>query len=296
MRPLLRDGVGIAAVNGPGSVVISGPEDAVLAIAEQAKDDGCRVHQLAVSHAFHSSLMEPMLLEFSTVAGGMSLAEPMIPVISNLTGELAGADFATAAYWSRHILEAVRFADSARFLESVGVTRFLEVGPSSGLTASIALTLHESEPVTASTIRKDASEPTSLLTALAELSVSGVDVDWQAASDGGRLVDLPTYAFQRRRFWLSSGGSGSTDAAGLGLGVTDHALLGAVVELPETGGVVLTGRLSVSSQPWLADHAVAGVVLFPGAGFVELAIRAGDEVGCSVVDELMLHAPLVLPA
>ncbi len=296
MRPLLRDGVGIAAVNGPDSVVISGPEDAVLAIAEEARATGRRVHQLSVSHAFHSSLMEPMLLEFSTVAGGMSLSERTIPVISNLTGELAGPDFATAPYWSRHILEAVRFADSARFLESVGVTRFLEVGPASGLTASIAMSLNDSEPVTASTLKKDAPEPATLLTALGTLSVSGVDVDWRAACDGGRLVDLPTYAFQRRRFWLSSGGSGSTDAAGLGLGGADHALLGAVVESPETGGVVLTGRLSTSAQPWLADHAVAGVVLFPGAGFVELAIRAGDEVGCNVVDELMLHAPLVLPA
>ncbi|GLP73002.1 polyketide synthase [Mycobacterium antarcticum] len=296
MAPLLRDGVGIAAVNGPDSVVISGPKDAVLAIAEDARAMGCRVHQLSVSHAFHSSLMEPMLLEFSTVAGGMTLSEPSIPVISNLTGELAGPDFATAGYWSRHILEAVRFADSARFLESVGVTRFLEVGPASGLTASIALSLNESEPVTASTLKKDGAEPTTLLTALAELSVSGIDVDWRAACGGGRLLDLPTYAFQRRRFWLSGGGSGSTDAVGLGLGGTDHALLGAVVESPESGGVVLTGRLSTSSQPWLADHAVAGVVLFPGAGFVELAIRAGDEVGCSSVDELMLHAPLVLPA
>ncbi|KQY07095.1 polyketide synthase [Mycobacterium sp. Root135] len=296
MRPLLRDGVGIAAVNGPDSIVISGPEDAVLAIAEEAKATGCRVHQLAVSHAFHSTLMEPMLLEFNTVAGGMSLAEPRIPIVSNVTGELAGQDFATAPYWASHILEAVRFDDSARFLAAAGVTRFVEVGPASGLTATIAMSLAESEPVTVSTLKKDVPEPKTLVTALAELSVSGVEVDWQAACTGGRLLDLPTYAFQRRRFWLTSGGSGSTDATGLGLGRTDHALLGAVVESPETGGVVLTGRLSTSTQPWLADHAVAGVVLFPGAGFVELAIRAGDEVGCNVVDELMLHAPLVLPA
>ncbi|BBZ31044.1 polyketide synthase [Mycolicibacterium madagascariense] len=295
MQPLLRDGVGIAAVNGPGAVVISGPEEAVLAIAEEARAAGSRVHQLAVSHAFHSSLMEPMLLEFGTVARGMTLAAPQIPVISNLTGELAGPDFATADYWNRHVLEAVRFADSARHLESAGVTRYLEVGPASGLMASIALTLGDSEPVTASTLKKETGEPASLLTAVAELSVAGVDVDWQGVCAGGRLVDLPTYAFQRRRFWLSSGGSGTTDATGLGLGGTDHALLGAVVESPESGGVVLTGRLSTATQPWLADHAVAGVVLFPGAGFVELAIRAGDEVGCSCVDELMLHAPMVLP-
>ena len=296
MRPLLRDGVEIAAVNGPEAVVISGPEDAVLAIAEEARALGHRVHQLAVSHAFHSSLMEPMLNEFNTVASGMSLSETMIPVISNVTGELAGPDFGSAPYWVRHVRDAVRFADSAQYLESVGVTRFLELGPASGLTASIEQSLPDAEPVTASTIRKDRPEPWALLRALAEMNVAGVSVNWQAACPGGRLLDLPTYAFQRRRFWLSGRASGSTDAVGLGLAGTDHALLGAVVESPETGGVVLTGRLAVSSHPWLADHAVGGVVLFPGAGFVELAIRAGDEVGCGVVDELMLHAPMVLVA
>ena len=296
VRPLLRDGVDIAAVNGPASVVISGARDAVLAIAEQARAQGNRVHQLAVSHAFHSELMEPMLDEFNTVASGMSLTPATIPVVSNVTGTLADADFGSAPYWARHIRGAVRFADSARFLESVGVTRFLELGPASGLTASVEQSVPDAEPITASTIRKDRPEPTTLLSALAEINVAGIRVDWRATVPGGRLVDLPTYAFQRRRFWLSERASGSTDATGLGLTGTEHALLGAVVESPDTGGVVLTGRLSVSSHPWLADHAVGGVVLFPGAGFVELAIRAGDEVGCSSVDELMLHAPMVLPA
>ncbi|MET0451568.1 MAG: type I polyketide synthase [Mycobacterium sp.] len=299
IRALLSSDVGshvdLAAVNGPESVVISGPEDAVLAIAEDARAQGRRVHQLAVSHAFHSSLMEPMLNEFNTVASGMSLGEPTIPVISNVTGELAGADFGSAPYWGRHVREAVRFADSVRYLESVGVTRFLELGPASGLTASIEQSIAQSEPVTASTIRKDRFEPATLLTALAELNVAGVEVDWRQTCQGGTLLDLPTYAFQRRRFWLSGRRSAATNAVGLGLGGTDHALLGAVVESPETGGVVLTGRLAVATQPWLADHAVGGVVLFPGAGFVELAIRAGDEVGCATVDELMLHAPMVLP-
>ena len=112
---------------------------------------------------------------------------------------------------------------------------------------------------------------------------------------GAAFVELPTYAFERRRFWLSGEGVGA-DAAGFGLGASEHALLGAVVELPASGGVVLTGRLSPSLQGWLADHAVSGAAVFPGAGFVELAIRAGDEVGCSVVDELTLQAPLMLPA
>ena len=120
-------------------------------------------------------------------------------------------------------------------------------------------------------------------------------MNWRAALPGAKFVELPTYAFERRRFWLSADDV-AVDAAGLGLEASEHALLGAVVELPASGGVVLTGRLSAATQGWLADHAVGGVVVFPGAGFVELAIRAGDEVGCSVVDELMLAAPLVIPA
>ncbi|MCW2588631.1 MAG: polyketide synthase [Mycobacterium sp.] len=295
VRPLLRDGVDLAAVNAPGSVVISGPEGPVSAIADTLRTQGRRVHRLAVSHAFHSSLMEPMLLEFNTVASGMEVSAPMIPVVSNLTGAVAAPDFGTAEYWGRHVREAVRFADGVTALAAAGVTRFLEVGPASGLTASVEQTLVSTEPLAASVLRRDRSEPATLLTALAELSVSGVDVGWRSVCDGGRLLDLPTYAFQRRQFWLSGRGAGPTDVVGLGQSGTEHALLGAVIENPESGGVVLTGRLSVATQPWLADHAVGGVVLFPGAGFVELAIRAGDEVGCGVVEELMLHAPLVLP-
>ena len=299
VAPLLPEDVSIAAINAPGSVVISGPEQAVTTLADALKEQGRRVHRLAVSHAFHSALMEPMLLEFNTLASGMSVAAPSIPVISNVTGAVAGDDFGTSAYWQRHIREAVRFADGVRTLASAGVTRFLELGPASGLTASIAETLADpesgTEPLAVPALRKDRPEPTTLVTALAELSVAGAAVGWRDVCAGGRLADLPTYAFQRRRFWLSGGGAGAVDAVGLGLGSTEHALLGAVVESPDTGGVVLTGRLSPTGAPWLADHAVAGVVLFAGAGFVELAIRAGDEVGCACVEELMLHAPLVLP-
>ena len=299
VRPLLSCDVGIAAVNGPASVVISGAEDVVIAIADQLRADGRRVHQLAVSHAFHSPLMDPMIDEFGTVAGGLAIGQPTIPIVSNVTGQLAGDDFASVAYWKRHIREAVRFADSIRFAHSAGANRFLEVGPSSGLTASIEESLSDAPVITMSALRKDRSEPTTLTNAVAQGFVSGMDADWPAVfgppNFKANLVELPTYAFERRRFWLS-GASVAADAAGLGLEASEHALLGAVVELPASGGVVLTGRLSPSAQGWLADHSVGGVVLFPGAGFVELVIRAGDEVGCGVVDELNLAAPLVLPA
>ncbi|MBV9318806.1 MAG: polyketide synthase dehydratase domain-containing protein, partial [Mycobacterium sp.] len=295
VRPLLSTEVGIAAVNGPTSVVISGAEDAVTAIADQLRDQGRRVHRLAVSHAFHSPLMEPMIAEFGTVAGELAVGQPTIPIISNATGELVGDDFASTEYWRQHIRAAVRFADSVRFANSAGADRFLEVGPGGGLTSSIAESLAEAEIVCVPTLRKDRPEPATLIDAVAHGFVSGMAVDWRAMLPDARFVELPTYAFERRRFWLSGDGA-AADATGLGLGASDHALLGAVVELPASGGVVLTGRLSVASQAWLADHAVGGVVLFPGAGFVELAIRAGDEVGCSVVEELMLAAPLVIPA
>ncbi|WP_077089111.1 type I polyketide synthase [Mycobacterium rhizamassiliense] len=303
VRPLLvpfqQDQVGIAAVNGPASVVISGTEDAVLAIADRLRADGRRVHRLAVSHAFHSPLMDAMIDEFGTVAAGLTVAKPVIPVVSNVTGQLAADDFGTAAYWKRHVREAVRFADSVRFVHAAGGSRFLEVGPSSGLTASIEelLAFEESAAAvtTMSALRKDRPEPLALTDALARGFVAGMDVDWRGALGTASFIELPTYAFERRRFWLSGDGA-PADAAGLGLAAGEHALLGAVVDLPASGGVVLTGRLSPATQGWLNDHAVGGVVLFPGAGFVELAIRAGDEVGCGVVDELNLAAPLVFPA
>ncbi|MFD3844198.1 polyketide synthase dehydratase domain-containing protein, partial [Streptomyces sp. NPDC058642] len=131
----------------------------------------------------------------------------------------------------------------------------------------------------------------------AELWVHGTDIDWSAVYAGRAVnrVDLPTYAFQHQRYWLESGGTGTADVSGAGLAAADHPLLGAAVSLAADGGLVLTGRLSLRTHPWLADHAVAGNVLLPGTGFVELAIRAGDEVGCGHLTELTLQAPLLLP-
>jgi len=297
VRPLLGDAVGIAAVNGPASVVISGSEDEVTAIADRLRTEGRRVHRLAVSHAFHSPLMDPMIDEFGTVARGLTVGRPSIPIVSNLTGQQAEDDFGTAAYWQRHVRDAVRFADSVRFVHAAGATRFLEVGPSSlaaAIEESLASEAAASSVSAMSALRKDRPEPATLTNAIAQGFVAGMDVDWRGVLGEANYVELPTYAFERRRFWLASDDV-AVDAAGLGLAASEHALLGAVMELPASGGVVLTGRLSPSVQSWLNDHAVGGVVIFPGAGFVELAIRAGDEVGCGIVDELNLAAPLVLP-
>ncbi len=296
--PLLGEAVGISAINAPASVVISGEESAVSAIAQRLAAQGRRVHRLAVSHAFHSPLMEPMLEQFARVAARIEVRQPQIAVASNVTAELAGAgcDFGSAQYWVEHIRRPVRFADSVRHLETHGATHFIEAGPGSGLTASIEESLASAEAVVVSVLGKDRPEVASLLSAAGHMFTTGVRVDWPAvfADSSGRRVDLPTYAFQRRRFWSTPASTTPADAAGLGLGGADHALLGAVVERPDSGGVVLTGRLSLAVQPWLVDHVVGGVVLFPGAGFVELVIRAGDEVRCAIIEELVLAAPLVV--
>ncbi|ORA66166.1 polyketide synthase, partial [Mycobacterium heidelbergense] len=297
VAPLLTEGVSIAAINGPEAVVLSGEQSAVEAVTDRLARLGRRVHRLAVSHAFHSPLMEPMMEDFAAVVAGVSAAEPRIGLVSNVTGRLAEPGYGSPAYWVEHVRQPVRFLDGVRTAQSLGTGAFVEVGPGAALTAALAQSLTVDPAASAVTMAKDRPEIDSLLLAAGSLFAAGVGVDWAAVFDGvgARPVALPTYAFQRRRFWLSAGLVGSGDVSTLGLVGAGHGLLGAVVERPDSGGVVLTGRLSVVGQPWLADHAVAGAVLFPGAGFVELVLRAADEVGCSVIGELTLSAPLVLP-
>src|ERR1700758_1391892 len=295
VAPLLTGEVSIAAVNGPNAVVISGAQDPVDAAVDRLVESGRRVHRLAVSHAFHSALMGPMLEEFAQLLAGVSAAQPRIALVSNLTGQLAGSGYGSPQYWVEHVRQPVRFVDGVRAAESLGAGVFVEVGPGRGLTAAVEQSLTTEQAVSVVTLAKDRPEAESLLAALGHLFSRGAGVDWPTALGGGRRVDLPTYGFVRQRFWLPLGSVGSADIRGVGLMRAGHPLLGAVVERPDSGGVVLTGSLSVADFPWLADHVVDGVMLFPGAGFVELVLRAGDEVGCSVVEELTLLAPLVLP-
>ncbi|GAB2632926.1 hypothetical protein GCM10027168_74410 [Streptomyces capparidis] len=291
------DGVDIAAVNGPSAVVVSGVEAAVEQVREHFAAAGVKTRRLSVSHAFHSALMEPMLAEFEQVASGISYRRPEIVVVSNLTGRAAGEEIGTAAYWVRHVREAVRFGDGIEWLSSAGVRKFLELGPDATLTAMAAECLPaDSGAVLVAATRREHDEVQTLTSAVSRLWTTGTDIDWPAFFTGHtpRHVDLPTYAFQRRHFWLRAEAGGG-DPAGLGLGAAGHPLLGAALALAAGDGVLLTGRLSASTHPWLKDHAVAGAVLFPGTGFVELAVRAGDEVGATRVRELTLRAPLVLP-
>ncbi|MGF1428948.1 type I polyketide synthase, partial [Kitasatospora sp. LaBMicrA B282] len=292
--PLLTAGVSIAAVNGPTATVVSGDEAEVLAIDAHFDRLGRKTRRLRVSHAFHSGAMDGMLAEFGEVVRGLTLAAPRLAMVSTLTGAPVTDEVCEPAYWVRHVREAVRFHDGVQVLAAQGVTRLVEVGPD-GVLSALAQDGLPSEPaVTATPLRKDRPEQQSFRTALAELHVDGVPVAWQLPAGTGHL-DLPTYPFQRERYWPKAALPGTGDVASVGLTSPDHPLLGAAVELAGTDGHLFTSRLSTTSQPWLADHAVSGLVLFPGTGFLELAVRAADAVGCGRVEEFTLAAPLVLP-
>ena len=300
VRHMLADfeGVDVAAVNGPTAVVVSGPEKSVAALAEAFASRDVRVRNLRVSHAFHSSLMEPMLAEFAKVTASVSYSAPRIPIVSTLTGRQVTDELTDPEYWVRQVREPVRFADAVTTLRETGVRTFIELGPDAILTTLGATTDDATDEAWLPTLRRDRDEPLTLVSALAALHTRGGTVDWTSfyAGTGAKRVDLPTYAFTRERFWLLGNTSTPADAAGLGqTAVSGHPLLGAAVELPDTGGLVMTGRLSLSAQPWLAGYLTAGRIIVPETALVEMAVRAGDEAECAHLSELTVHVPVVLP-
>ncbi|WP_439656205.1 type I polyketide synthase [Lentzea sp. HUAS TT2] len=266
--------VSIAAINGPTSVVIAGDEAEVEAIASRFE----KTKRLKVSHAFHSPLMEPMLGDFRDAISSITFHAPKIPI--SATGDVTDPE-----YWVSHVRDAVRFTDN---VAKIPATRFLEVGPDGVLSALVDGAIPA--------LRKNKPEQTALATALGRLHVDGIDVDWTPWLHGGRLVALPTYPFDHARYWpKATVGGRAGDPAAYGLRSGGHPLLSAAISVAGTGELVLSGRLSLATHPWIADHVVGGAVLFPGTGFLDFAIRAGDMVGCDRVDGLTIVVPLVLP-
>ncbi|MFF4717022.1 SDR family NAD(P)-dependent oxidoreductase [Streptomyces eurythermus] len=306
----VSDRVGVAAVNGPAAVVLSGAEDAVLELAERLRALGRKTKRLEVSHAFHSPLMEPMLDAFAEVARGVRYGEPGTPFVSTVTGAaVAAEELGSPEYWVRHVRRPVRFHDAVTALAADGVTTFLEVGPDGVLSAMgpNCLTGQAGSATFVPCLRGDTDEARSLAKAVVRLHAHGVavdwaafcgtPVDWSAAFDGPRppRTELPTYAFQRQRYWLDAPPALPEDLGAAGIGAADHPLLGAAVELPGTDGMVFAGRLAAGTHPWLDGHTLGGTPVLPASAVLEMALRAGDETGCGGVEDLTLDTPLVLP-
>ncbi|MCP9624983.1 type I polyketide synthase [Nocardia otitidiscaviarum] len=290
IRPLLdgyENEIGIAAVNGPTSLVLSGDRAALTAITSRLHET--RTRWLRVSHAFHSPLMDPILDEFREVVAQLTFSPPTLPIISTVTGGPVDATtLADPDYWVHHARNTVRFADA---LAHITTDTYLEIGPKS------ALVPHLPAGAVAS-LRTDAPEPHALTTALARLVAGGATPNWHNcfAGSGASVTALPTYPFQHQRYWLDHRASGPADLQAAGVDGAGHALLTAVVADPESDALMFCGRIGLGTHPWLADHAVGDRVVLPGTAHVDLLLHAGLECGLGELDDLILEAPLVLPA
>jgi len=298
LRELGAD-VGVAAVNGPSSTVVSGDPVALDELVERCKADGIRARKVQVDYASHSPHVEALREQLLDLLADVAPRPAEIDFCSTVTGELHDPTTLDAAYWYENLRQTVEFEQATRTLAGTGHTLFIEVSPHPVLTIGIEETLDAMAADRCSAVgslRRDDGGLTRMLTSLAQAHVRGATVHWPRPDSPTGVVDLPTYPFQRRSFWLRRTAS-SGDPSRLGLAGSGHAMLGAVVELGdgENGGVVHTGRLTVDAQPWLADHAVLGEIVLPGTAYVELAGYAGGLLGTAEIEELTLHAPLVLP-
>jgi polyketide synthase 12 len=291
----------VAAVNSPSATVVSGEPSALEALADACAADGVRARVLPVDYASHSRQVEELREEILALLSGITPGAAQVPMISTATGEQVAGPELDAGYWYESLRSPVEFHPAVRALAATGHRLFIEVSPHPVLAAAIAETLEDAAGGTetlpaavAGTLRRDDGGVERLLMSLAAAFVRGAPVDWAAVLGGGRRVDLPTYAFQRQRYWPSPSRT-TGDVTAAGLGAVDHPLLGAAVELPSTGALVLTGRLSAAAQPWLADHVITGVNIVPGTAFIELAAEAAEAVECGLVEELTLQVPLMLP-
>ena len=294
--PLLApfsDLVSLAAVNGPNDVVVSGEAQAVEAIAAALIAQEIPARALNVSHAFHSPLMEPMLAQFAAVAAGVSFQPPSLPVISNVTGQEAGDEIAGADYWVQHIRGAVRFADSVASAAEMGCGVFVEAGPQPVLCGLGRECLPGSDALWLPSLRARRDDWTQLLDSVAELWAHGGEIDW-AGFDRGyarRKLPLPTYPFERRRFWFPGGAAGSPRLTG-----ALRPLVESLTRSPLVKETVASTTLGIAAQPYLADHKVHDQVVAPGATYLSMLASAAelmDWPACRIEDVYFL-APLIL--
>ncbi len=296
------DRVSVAAFNGPLSTVVSGDPQALEEVLAACEAEGVRARMIPVDYASHSVQVERIRERLLESLASIQPRSSELPFFSTAKGAVIDTALLDAEYWYRGLREPVLFAQATRELIGEGVTTFIEASPHPVLTMAVQETIDEQTSTTPDgvaaigSLRRDEGGMQRFMLSLGEAFVHGVQLDWGAVFAGHqpRRVDLPTYAFQRERYWLSPRARAG-DMTAAGLTDAEHPLLGAAVQVAGQDEWLFTGRISLQTHPWLADHVVLGTVLLPGTAFVELALRAGSEVGCEEIEELTLEAPLVLP-
>ena len=292
----------VAAVNGPESTVISGPPGQVAAVVAACERADLHGRTIDVDYASHSPQVEEIRDELTEVLTGIAPRDTDVAFYSTVTGERIDTGGLDAAYWVTNLRRPVRFAGAIRNLLADGHRVFVEASPHPVLTMGLRETFEEAgaEAVTVPTLRRDDGGLTQLGQAMGQAFAAGAEVDWTTFFPAGprpRVVDLPTYAFQRERYWLADDGARGGDPSSLGMASAGHPLLGGVVELADLDerAHLLTGRLSPHLRPWLAGHRVLDRTLLPGTAFAELASHAATRTGCDHVAELTVHTPLAVP-
>ena len=297
--------ISLASYNSPRSTVVAGEPQALRELLGECEAAGERARMIAVDYASHSpqieSIRERLLADLAPIAP----VSAQIPLFSTTTAALVDGAQLDAAHWYRNLREPVCFEQATRALLDDGVTAFVESSPHPVLSWAVQETVDAVAPdperiAVVGSLRRDEGTLARFLASAGEAFAGGVEVDWEVAfaGAGARRVGLPTYPFERTRFWFAQrpGAGGGASLTAAGVGAAEHPLLGAAVELAGRDGCLLTGRIALGSHPWLADHVLFDEVTLPQAAFAELALRAGAEVGCETVEQLTLAAPLVLPA
>ncbi len=290
-----RATVSIAAVNGPENVVVSGLRTDVQTVIERLTARGIQSRRLTVSHAFHSPLMQPILETFEQTAAALQFAEPQIDLVSNVTGQRATGEVTSAAYWRQHILAPVQFAASMATLQQQGYTAFVEIGPNPTLLGMARRCLPDSNALWLPSLRSGREDWAQVLESLGTLYVNGADIDWAGFDRdyARRRVALPTYPFERQRYWLEQTDWLRPSAA------RPHPLLGAHISLAHTPDVhVWEGEISTQLLPYLDDHRVQDVPVVPATAYMEMvmaaAAQAFDAQSFALTD-MKFHKPITLP-
>ncbi len=287
----------VGAVNGPSSTVVSGDADAIAGLLEELAGEGVRARSVEVDYASHSSHVEEIREQLLSDLEGITPHSSAVPFFSTVTGGWLDTKNLDAEYWYQNLRRTVEFGNATETLLADGFRFFVEAGPHPVLGVAVGESAEAAgvDAAVLGTLRRGEGGQEQVLRAVGRAWERGLGVDWSGAFPGARRVELPTYAFQRSRYWPEPALITAADVGSAGLDPAGHPVLGAATELADTGELLLSGRLSLRTHPWLADHAVAGTVLLPGAAFAELAVRAADEAGCHTVEELTLQSPLLIP-
>ncbi|WP_317616612.1 polyketide synthase dehydratase domain-containing protein [Nostoc sp. 'Peltigera membranacea cyanobiont' 232] len=287
----------MAAINAQNSIVISGQREAIRAVCTTLEADGIKTKKLNVSHAFHSPLMKPMVADFERVAREVSFSFPQIKLISNVTGKEAKEEIATPEYWCRHVLESVRFAGGMQTLEQLGVEVFIEIGPKPVLLGMGRQCYSEHQGLWLPSLRPEREDWQELLTSLGQLYVQGAPIDWVGFDRNftRRRVPLPTYPFQRQRYWVEASNNNSIQALS---SASHHPLLGQQLSLPGTKQIHFQSQISKNQPAWLKDHRVFESTIVPGMAYIEMGLAALATVTQTenlMLEDFVIRQALILP-